>query len=155
WSAADFSKKAPGLDWNAFFDAAGLSNAKQFDVWQPSAFTGLSKLTLSESLDAWKALLTFHAGRKRAAAAEGVRRFALRFLRQDLAGHTAAARALEARSVGDEHRSRRCGRADLRAEIFSGFQQGRSGSTGQESADRIRSGHRQARLDVAADQGEG
>jgi putative endopeptidase len=60
WSAADFSKKAPGLDWNAFFDAAGLSNAKQFDVWQPSAFTGLSKLTLSESLDAWKALLTFH-----------------------------------------------------------------------------------------------
>src|SRR5579883_323258 len=60
WSVADFSKKAPGLEWSAFFDAAGLSNAKQFDVWQPSAFTGLSKLTASEPLDAWKALLTFH-----------------------------------------------------------------------------------------------
>lgn len=60
WNAADFPKKAPGLDWGTFFEGAGLGNAKQFDVWQPSAFTGLSKLTASESLEAWKALLTFH-----------------------------------------------------------------------------------------------
>ena len=60
WNTADFAKKAPGLDWSTFFDAAGLGDAKRFDVWQPSAFTGLSKLTTSESLGAWKALLTFH-----------------------------------------------------------------------------------------------
>ncbi len=60
WNTSDFAKKAPGLDWKTFFDAAGLGSAKQFDVWQPSAFTGLSKLTASEPLDTWKALLTFH-----------------------------------------------------------------------------------------------
>ena len=60
WSLEDFAKKAPGLDWTAFFQAAGL-DAKQFDVWQPAATTGLSKLTASASIDDWKALLTFHA----------------------------------------------------------------------------------------------
>jgi len=60
WNAAEFSKKAPGLDWNAYFKAAGLDKAKQIDVWQPSAIRGESKLVGSQSIDAWKALLTFH-----------------------------------------------------------------------------------------------
>jgi len=40
WPVAAFSKKAPGLDWNAYFKAAGLDGIKQIDVWQPSAITG-------------------------------------------------------------------------------------------------------------------
>ncbi|QEE23911.1 M13 family metallopeptidase [Rhodanobacter glycinis] len=60
WNMADFAKKAPGLNWTAYFAAAGLSDQKQIDVWQPSAITGLSALVASEPLDAWKDLLTFH-----------------------------------------------------------------------------------------------
>ncbi|HET6905369.1 MAG TPA: M13 family metallopeptidase N-terminal domain-containing protein, partial [Rhodanobacteraceae bacterium] len=60
WNASDFSKKAPGLDWATYFDAAGLGGIKQFDVWQPSAFTGLSALVGNQPIEAWKALLVFH-----------------------------------------------------------------------------------------------
>jgi putative endopeptidase len=60
WSITEFSSKAPGLDWMAYFKAAGLDGVKQIDVWQPSAITGESKLVASEPIDAWKALLTFH-----------------------------------------------------------------------------------------------
>ena len=60
WNASDFSKKAPGLDWATYFDAAGLGNVKQFDVWQPSAFTGLSALVGNQPLESWKDLLVFH-----------------------------------------------------------------------------------------------
>ena len=60
WNIAEFTKKAPGLDWDAYFKAAGLDKARQIDVWQPSAITGESKLVGSQPIDAWKALLTFH-----------------------------------------------------------------------------------------------
>ena len=60
WSMADFASKAPGLDWPAYFKAAGLDTQKQIVAWQPSAITGLSALVASEPLDTWKAYLTFH-----------------------------------------------------------------------------------------------
>ncbi len=60
WRTADFSKKAPGLDWPVYFKAAGLQDQTQIDAWQPGAITGLSALTASESLQAWQELLTFH-----------------------------------------------------------------------------------------------
>lgn len=60
WSMQDFAKKAPGLDWTAYFQAAGLDNFKQIDVWQPSAFTGLSALVGNQPLKSWKDLLVFH-----------------------------------------------------------------------------------------------
>ncbi len=61
WSTADFAAKAPGLDWDAYFGAAGLGKVSRFVVWQPSAVTGLSALVASEPLEAWKAWLAFHA----------------------------------------------------------------------------------------------
>ena len=61
WSTADFAAKAPGLDWDAYFGAAGLGTVSRFVVWQPSAVTGLSALVASEPLEAWKAWLAFHA----------------------------------------------------------------------------------------------
>lgn len=60
WTVADFSTKAPGLDWAEFFRAASLSGQKVFIVWQPTAFTGESALVASEPLDSWKDLLTYH-----------------------------------------------------------------------------------------------
>lgn len=66
WTRADFARKAPGLDWEAFFASAGLQKPDVFVVWQPAAFTGLSALTASVSLDTWKDYLVFHALQKRA-----------------------------------------------------------------------------------------
>jgi putative endopeptidase len=59
WAKGDFAKKAPGMDWDAYFGAAGLSTQNQFVVWQPSAVIGASKLVASESIDDWKTYLTF------------------------------------------------------------------------------------------------
>ncbi|MEV8522026.1 M13 family metallopeptidase [Dyella marensis] len=60
WAMADFAKKAPGLDWNAYFTAAGLSGQKTVIAWQPEAISKLSALTASEPLQTWKDWLTFH-----------------------------------------------------------------------------------------------
>ncbi|MGX9718855.1 M13 family metallopeptidase [Stenotrophomonas acidaminiphila] len=61
WKQADLAGKAPGMDWAAFLDAAGLSAQQDFIVWQPKAVAGLSRLVASEPLDAWKDYLAFHA----------------------------------------------------------------------------------------------
>ena len=61
WARADFASKAPGLDWDAYFKAAGLAGQPNFIVWQPGAVTGLSALVASEPVATWKAWLTFHA----------------------------------------------------------------------------------------------
>ncbi len=60
WKQADFSAKAPGLDWAEYFRAAGLSNQASFIVWQPTAFAGESALVASTDLETWKDWLSFH-----------------------------------------------------------------------------------------------
>jgi putative endopeptidase len=60
WTKADFTSKAPGLDWNEFFAAAGLSKQASFIVWQPEAFTGEAALVASVPLDSWKDWLALH-----------------------------------------------------------------------------------------------
>jgi len=71
WARAEFAAKAPGLDWEAYFAAAGLDKPARFVVWQPSAVTGISALTASEPLDVWKNYLTYHAIQSRAAVLPG------------------------------------------------------------------------------------
>src|SRR5579863_415846 len=44
WRRAEFTQRAPGLDWTAFFDAAGLAAQQEFVVWQPGAVTAMSAL---------------------------------------------------------------------------------------------------------------
>jgi predicted metalloendopeptidase len=61
WSREDFPKKAPGLDWPALLEAAGLNQAPAFIVWHPKAVTGLSALCAKEPLDVWKDWLALHA----------------------------------------------------------------------------------------------
>ena len=60
WSQADFVAKAPGLDWAEYFRGAGLNHEKQFDVWQPEAFTGESALVASTALETWKDWMAYH-----------------------------------------------------------------------------------------------
>jgi len=59
WATADFAKKAPGLDWAAFFTAAGLEKRPQFIVWHPKATAGESALVASVPLSTWKEYLAF------------------------------------------------------------------------------------------------
>jgi putative endopeptidase len=60
WKRAEFTTRAPGLDWATFFTAAGLDKQPVVFVWQPTALTGLSALVASEPLATWKEYLTFH-----------------------------------------------------------------------------------------------
>ncbi len=61
WQASEFATKAPGLDWPAFFRAAGLSSERSLYVWQASAITGESALVASTPLEDWKDWLALHA----------------------------------------------------------------------------------------------
>jgi putative endopeptidase len=61
WTRRDFDTKAPGMDWNAFFTAAGLQDQSVFVVWQPKAVTGMSALVGSEPLETWKEYLRLRA----------------------------------------------------------------------------------------------
>jgi putative endopeptidase len=58
WSRKDFDSKAPGLDWQEYFSAAGLDGQSEFIVWQPAAVTGLSALVATQPLQTWKDYLT-------------------------------------------------------------------------------------------------
>jgi predicted metalloendopeptidase len=60
WKRTEFEARAPGMDWNSYFEAAGIAGQSIFVVWQPSAVTGTSALVGSESLEAWKEYLRFH-----------------------------------------------------------------------------------------------
>jgi endothelin-converting enzyme/putative endopeptidase len=60
WNKDEFAKKAPGIDWPAFFAAAKLDGASKVAAYHPGAITGLSALVASQPLDAWKDWLTFH-----------------------------------------------------------------------------------------------
>ena len=60
WSKADFSSKAPGLDWTEYFRGAGLATQPNVMVWQPSAFVGESALVGSEPLKTWQDWLAYH-----------------------------------------------------------------------------------------------
>jgi putative endopeptidase len=61
WQAGTFAAKAPGLDWRAFFAAAGLGDQEQFVAWQSSAITGIARLVGSQPLATWQDWLAFHA----------------------------------------------------------------------------------------------
>jgi len=60
WTRADFARRAPGMDWFAFFAAGGLARQDAFVAWQPSAVTGVAALVGSEPLPEWKDYLRFH-----------------------------------------------------------------------------------------------
>ena len=60
WTAKDFTAKAPGMDWNAFFKAARLGDQQKFIVWHPTAVVGEAALVQKVDLQTWKDYLAFH-----------------------------------------------------------------------------------------------
>ena len=60
WTRADFSRKAPGLDWDAFFGGAGLGQQGDFAAYHAGAIPKLSALVAREPVEAWKDWLVFH-----------------------------------------------------------------------------------------------
>ncbi|HEY4942310.1 MAG TPA: M13 family metallopeptidase [Rhizomicrobium sp.] len=60
WTRADFLAKAPGLEWNAFFDGAALSDEANITVWQQGAVPGIAAAVAATPLEVWKDYLTFH-----------------------------------------------------------------------------------------------
>ena len=59
WTRAEFIAKAPGLDWPAFFRAAGLDAQPSFVVWHPGAVRGAAALAASQPLADWKTYLRY------------------------------------------------------------------------------------------------
>ena len=53
WTRADFTRRAPGMDWTQFFEAAGLGSQQAFVAWQPDAIQGGAALVESQPLSAW------------------------------------------------------------------------------------------------------
>ena len=61
WKRADFAAKAQGFDWNAYFDAAGLSKQNNFIVWQPAAISSIASIVKITPLSVWRDYLAYHA----------------------------------------------------------------------------------------------
>ncbi|RFP10026.1 MULTISPECIES: M13-type metalloendopeptidase [unclassified Duganella] len=61
WRRNQFADRAPGLDWAAYFDAAGLSAQQRFGVWQAGAVSAIAALVPATPLDVWRDYLSFHA----------------------------------------------------------------------------------------------
>lgn len=60
WPRESFAARAPGIDWDALFEAAGLDAQTELIVWQPGAVQGMSALVASQPLQTWKDYLSFH-----------------------------------------------------------------------------------------------
>jgi predicted metalloendopeptidase len=61
WTRAELAKRAPGLDWETFWGAAGLPKQAGFVVWQPDAIPKIAALVGSEPVATWRDYLTYHA----------------------------------------------------------------------------------------------
>ena len=120
WTRADFDTPAPGLDWAAYFAAAGLGAQPQFVVWQPSAVTGISALVGERA--ARRPGRTTCAStpsstlRPSCREAFGDERFA--FYGTVLAGTPQRREPLEAGGRRDQRRARRGGRPALRRALL-------------------------------------
>ncbi|WEF35794.1 M13 family metallopeptidase [Pseudoduganella chitinolytica] len=68
WRARDFAAKAPGMDWPAFFAAAGLARQERFIVYHPGAVKGAAALVARAPLQAWRDWLAFHTVNQKAGA---------------------------------------------------------------------------------------
>jgi len=61
WTRADLARRAPGMDWEAFLQAAGLADQPRFGAWQDTAIAGISKLVGAQPVQAWRDYMAFHA----------------------------------------------------------------------------------------------
>ena len=67
WRRAEFATRAPGIDWDAFFQAAQLSGQDEIIAWHPQPTIGISALVGSEPVEVWRDYLAFHTASRFAA----------------------------------------------------------------------------------------
>lgn len=67
WRRAEFATRAPGIDWNAFFQAAQLAGQDEIIAWHPEPITGISALVGSEPIEVWRDYLAFHTASRMSA----------------------------------------------------------------------------------------
>ena len=58
---AALARHAPGFDWAAFLESAGLGDVDHLSVSQPSAVAGIARLFADVPLSDWKLYFTLHA----------------------------------------------------------------------------------------------
>jgi putative endopeptidase len=63
WSRADFARRAPGFDWNAYLTGLGLGQSEDFIVSQPTAFAGMAKAIQATPLQVLKDWAVLHTAR--------------------------------------------------------------------------------------------
>ncbi len=61
WSKDRLQREAPGLDWDQYWQGAGLGQQNEFVVWQPDAVRGIAALVSDQPLPLWKDYLRYHA----------------------------------------------------------------------------------------------
>ena len=66
WTLAQLRRQAPGLDWDAYLQAAGLGSLERFHIWHPRAMKGLAQAVRAVPLSTWRDYLAFHAVNQRA-----------------------------------------------------------------------------------------
>jgi putative endopeptidase len=67
WRRADFVTRAPGIDWDAFFQAAQLSGQDEIIAWHPEPITGIAALVGSEPIEVWRDWMAFHTASRMSA----------------------------------------------------------------------------------------
>lgn len=60
WTLPELTRRAPGMDWAAFFAAAGLPAQQAVVAYHPQAIVRLAALVGREPLAAWQDWLVFH-----------------------------------------------------------------------------------------------
>jgi predicted metalloendopeptidase len=93
WTRADFAREAPGMDWPAFFAAAGLGGQDTIAVWQPGAMAGAAALVASTPLETWKDYLRVHLLDEEADVLPRVFADAAQAMRNAVSGQPGASRA--------------------------------------------------------------
>lgn len=59
WQRDQFARKAPGMDWSAFFDAAGLGDADTVIAYRGENIARLAALVGSEPVEVWRDWLVY------------------------------------------------------------------------------------------------
>jgi putative endopeptidase len=60
WTRAELGRRAPGIDWDAFLQGAGLADQERFGAWQASAIAGTARLVATQPVQAWRDYMAFH-----------------------------------------------------------------------------------------------
>ena len=155
WKRADFDAKAPGLDWAAYFDAAGLGQQQDFVVWQPKAVAGISALVKSQPLETWKDYLAYHAlDRARPTCPRPSPTKASISMGHVLNGTPQQAERWK-RAIDDTSGALGEAIGKLYADKHFAGNQGARRGDGEEHHRRVRQAHRRGRVDDAGNQGAG